>query len=168
MDITGTATVTGVGGGITANGGDLSYTGEFTAATIDTNADQMLTGLELSSNADVKETMDANGEIAGYRVRKKQRTLTIRFFPTAASGAATLANALKAMELPKIPSVVTITNCFVATTGTGVPRFNGDWIYKGGGSISTSDDVVGMTLPLVQELSASGSKTATQLTTLIS
>lgn len=166
MDITGTATITGAGGGVTSNGADLSYTGEFTGATLDANADQMVTGTQLTSSANVKDSLDANGEICGMRVNRKQRSLRINFYPTAAVGAAGLANALKAMELPKIPSVVTITNCFVASTGTGVPKYNGDWIYRGGGEITSSDDVVGMVLPLVQELSASGSKTAAQLCTL--
>lgn len=157
MDIYGTATITG-----TAM--DITYTGEFTATGLSGNADQIVSGTQYSNTADVRDTLK-DGEVVGYRVARKRRTLTINFFPT---GASTKEHAKLAMELPLIPSKVVISAATALTpsSGTDGSGYNGDWIYLGGGSRSSSEDVITMTLPLVQEQSST--KTATQLTTVIS
>jgi hypothetical protein len=153
MDLTGTATITGTGG-------DATYTGFFTTAALDIAADQIVESMQLTDNADVQETFNSDGEAVGFRTKNKTKSLTINFFPTSTDS--TAAKAKLAMELPKIPSKVALSNFFTSGT-TQDALINGDWIYKGGGTISTSEDVVKMTLPLIRYLTSP--KTAAQLTT---
>lgn len=155
MDQYGTATVTGTGG-------DITYTGYFTLAALDASADQTVETMQLTHGADVADTNNSNGETVGYRVKNRENQLTINFFPTAAD---TKAHALLATELPVIPSKVALSNFFTSGS-TQDALVNGDWIYKGGGTINTSEDVVKMTLPLVRKLSSP--KTAAQLVAVIS
>ena len=177
MDITGIAHIKGIGG-------DLAYSGWFTNAALSANADQTITGATLSDNANVRPLRNGSGKVRGYGVTERRRTLRLTFFPTAVGPGAsnTEANALLALEFPKLPAVVTISNAVVSGGGssyagsntvhsgqnTSATGINGEWLYLGGAEQTFSEDVVGYTMTLVQEIDKDSALTNAQLVAAVS
>jgi hypothetical protein len=164
---TGLATYNGVSG-------DFVYTGEATAAPIDTDADQTVTGLSVTDEADVTEKEDGNSKIKGYNVKRKRKRVRVEFYPTATAvgGNNTVAEALKAVEMPAIPGKVTLSGFpGGAANGSGLStdgvNVNGDWIYLGGGEVQYSEDMVKVVMTLVQPRNLAAGVTITNLCTAI-
>jgi hypothetical protein len=153
--------------------GDVAYTGEVTAAPIDANADQTVTGAQVTDEADVTEKEDGNSKIKGYNVKRRRKRIRVEFYPTAAAvgGNNTTANALKAVELPAIPGKVTLSGFPGAAAVGGLSpdgvNMNGDWIYLGGGEVSYTEDMVKVTMVLVQPRNLATGVTITNLCTAV-
>ena len=128
----GLATVDGINGTVTYS------------AIVSPGALEALTA-EVTDNADVRKRLDANGEIRGYAVRNKNKTISVTCLASVSPSSTFLADAKKAVILPDIPSAVTLAS-FDEASGAGI---NGSYVYEGGGTISYSDDWVRMTLPPV-------------------
>lgn len=129
----GKATVNGINGTVTY------------AAIVSAGALDPLTA-QVTDEADVRDRLDAHGEIRGMAVRNKRKSVTVTCLCSVSPTTQSLSDAKKAVIFPAIPSVVTLASFDEA----GSAGINGPYIYKGGGTLDYGDDWVRMTLPLVK------------------
>jgi hypothetical protein len=99
------------------------------------------TDVEIGGEADVNELRDGNNDLAAYEISSRRKTCSITFIPVATGVTNTKAEAAKKLELPEVPSIVTLA-------GMLVTAYNGDWIYKGGARMSRSGAEARLTIPL--------------------
>lgn len=126
----GKATVDGINGAVTYS------------AIVANGALDPLTA-EVTDQVDVQERVDGNGFIRGFRLRNARKEISVVCLASVSAGNA-LADAKKAVIFPPKPSVVTLSG-FDEAAAAGI---NGDYLYRGGGSISYGDDWVRITLPI--------------------
>jgi hypothetical protein len=92
---------------------------------------------ELKRDAEVKRLGDPNGQMAGYKIRQRMRTLSVTLVVRATAGAgAVAAAALAATAAPPDLTKVTITKA-VAAADTII---NDEWIYESGAQNAFSGD----------------------------
>jgi hypothetical protein len=104
--------------------------------------------LELKRDAEVKRLGDPNGQMSGYKIRQRMRTLSVTLVvrKTAGSGAVAAA-ALAATAAPPDLTKVTIAKVIAAADAV----INGDWVYESGAQHSFSgDDEAQITFDLFQ------------------
>jgi hypothetical protein len=151
MDVYGKAHVAGVEGTITYG-------------ALDAKAVLIITKHDYADAEDLSIIRNGAGQVVGLEGVAAEDSMTLTVYPFATTGADnTLANAAKAMALPARPSVVTLSGITEPSTS----KFNGEWVYLGGGSVSRSQDITSMTLPLKRFSLVSG-LTNTLLCTKIS
>lgn len=93
--------------------------------------------ISLKRTAEVKRLPDPNGQMTGYNIRQRVRTLSVTIVPrkTAAAGAVAAA-AVAASAAPPELTKVTLAKLVSATDAI----FNGDWIYEEGAENALSGD----------------------------
>lgn len=119
--------------------------GTVTYAAIVANGALEAQSATFTDQADVRKRLNQVGEVKGYKVANKNKTVTVTCLATVSTGTSG-ADAVKAVIMPPIPSKVALAG-FDEATGAGI---NGDYVYEGGGSISYADDWVRITLPLMK------------------
>jgi hypothetical protein len=105
--------------------------------------------LELKRDAEVKRLGDSNGQMSGYKIRQRMRTLSITLIVRVTAGAgAVAAAAVAAAAAPPDLTKIVISKVISATDTVGC---NGDWIYETGAQTAFSgDDEVQITFDVHQ------------------
>lgn len=150
----GKATVNGVNGSVT-------YSAIVSAGALETMTAQV------TDEADVRDRLDANGELRGMAVRNRRKSVSVTCLASVSPTSQSLTDAKKAVIFPYIPSVVTLSGFDEAGAAGGggySSAINGSYIYRGGGTLDYGDDWVRMTLPLVKP----DHETAANLTAAVS
>lgn len=134
-----------------------SVAGTITYSAVIANGRLEVQTAPFTHKADIQERLDRNEEVRGFKIRNERIETTVTCicttsdFPTSNADA----DALKAALLPKLLSVVTLASFKEAVrtgdaTTYGSPSINGDYIYKGDGTVEETPEWYKVTIPLVR------------------